>query len=688
MKRRSLLAGASTVVLLAGCGVPVIPRRPTPSRADAAGWIQHRDGRYALHLPRVEMGQNIATALKQVACDELDAPWDAVEVRLLDTRHDARVKGTVGSESVRDYGVPLAQACATLRLALRAGRGGQVLQAQEIPLASLRAFSPQARWVGRPAPQVQGRAIVTGAPLYASDVRLPGMLHARVLRSPDSPALPSRPVAWNEAAARAEPGFVALLRDDRLRLVEAEGLAIVARTPGALDRIEAALAVRWQREQPAAADPLAQVDVDTHLQRGALAHVRRQGSLAAGEPWTVDLQLDVPLAAHAALEPRAAVARVDGEGVELWSGGQDPFYQRDVIARALGLGEEAVRVHGMRAGGAFGGRTLCTVEGEAALLARHLRQPVKVQWTRAQEFAHGFHRPPSSHRIRARVRDGRLADWWHAFCSSHILFTNAAMPPWMQAASGIVGDAGVARGSTLPYACPNQRVEYELVRLPALTGPWRGLGAGPNALAIESAIDECAHAAGSDPLAFRLRHIEDPRLAAVLRAAAADAGWQSGPPRREGRLRIGRGLACGIYKDMSYAAAVAEVALDRVTGQAYVRAFWCAHDCGRVINPDQVRAQTEGNLVWCVGMVLVEALPFANDAVQARTFAEAPIPRISEIPRMQVRLLDAGHAPTGAGETAMVAGAGAVANALRHAAGRRFTRMPVRSDQLLAALAR
>ena len=696
MKRRNLLAAGTLTVLLPallpGCSlIPVIPRRPAPSLEGAAGWVQHDSGRYTVHLPRAEMGQNIATALRQIACDELDVPWEAVEVRLLNTARIGRVKGTVGSESIRDYAVPLAQACASLRMALAAGRAGPLLEAQDLPLARLRAFSPAARWVGKAAVQTQGREIVTGQALYAADVRLTGLVYGRVLRAPLSPEIASRPAGWDEAAARKLPGFVALVHDARLVQCNAQGLGIVALTPGALDQMEAALAVRWNVDRVAETGTIEErIDVSRRLSRGGLAHVEASGTLDQAAPWSVDLRLEVPLAPHNALEPRAAVADSRGDRLKLWSGGQDPFYQRDVIARALGLAAEQVEVQGMRIGGAFGGKTLCTVELEAAVLAHALRQPVKVQWTRAQELAQAFHRPPSSHRLRARVRDGRLTDWWHAFSSSHILFTNAGMPPWMQLGADFLGDAGVARGSALPYDCPNQRTEYDLTRLPALTGPWRGLGAGPNLLAIESAIDECAIGARMDPLAFRLRNLQVPRLQAGLQRAAGMAGWPRRRPGGQGggqRVVLrGRGIAGGIYKGMSFAAAVADVSVDTATGAVRVDDFWCAHDCGRVINPDQVRAQTEGNLVWCIGMTLVEALPFADGQVQARTFAEAPMPRIGDIGRIRVSLVDSAEPPAGAGETAMVAGAGAIANALRNATGVRFTRVPVRPQEILQAL--
>lgn len=698
MRRRAFLAAsaATLTVTLPGCTwLPVIPKRPAPSRADAAGWIRVRGGRYTLHLPRVDMGQNIGTALRQVACTELGvAPGDVVVVPL-STAAQARVRATVGSDSIKDYMLPLAQACATLREALAQGRTEGWLEARDIPATQLRAFSRRraarpgagACEVGAPAPIEAADAIVTGRPLYAGDVRLDGMVFARVLRAPVTPELASAPRRMDEAAARRVPGFVALVRDPALRHGSSEGVGIVARTPGALDRMAAALDVQWQvagEAPPAAIDRL--IDVDAHLARGALAHVPRDDGPDTGGPWSVDLRLDVPMAAHAGIEPRCAVAQPQDGPVRMvvWAGTQDPFYVRDVIARRLGWDEQEVAVQACRVGGAFGGRTLCTVELEAAVLARAVGRPVKVTWTRAQEFQLGFHRPPSSHRVRLRLEDGRITDWWHALVSSHILFTPAGMPPWMQRVADLAGDGGVARGSRLAYAVPRQRVEFSAVRLAVHTGPWRGLGAGPNVLAVESAVDEAARAAGRDAVAFRLDHIDDGRLAGVLRLAAADARW--GQPLTAGGRR-GRGVACGIYKAMSYAAVVAEVEVDSVTGRVRVTGLWCAHDCGLVVNPQQVRAQTEGNLVWCLGMVLVERLPLDGTGVAATSFADYAIPRYGEVPPLHVSLVDSAGPPTGAGETAMVAGAAAIANAVRDAVGVRPLRFPIDPQWVRDALA-
>jgi isoquinoline 1-oxidoreductase subunit beta len=698
MKRRHLLAAAGaslTVTFLPGCamlGVPVIPKRPKPSLEDAAAWVRFDQGRYTLYIPRVEMGQNILTALKQIACEELGVPWSLLDARLPNTKDIGRVRATVGSESIKDFALPLAQACATLREAVAAGRTQGIVPAQAVPLEQLRSLGRHQgtrRFVGQPVPIEQGQAIVRGQVLYAADVRRDGMVYGRVLRAPASPELASRVQSLDEAAARAVPGFVALVRDDLLTLGRSVGVGVVGRTPGALDRIEAALALRWQVDgRFDQADIDGAIDIDARLARGALSHRVAKDKPATDAPWDVDLRIDIPLAAHAPIEPRCAVAEFGQGALQLWVGSQDVFYQRDVMCRRLGLDEGQVTVHGQRVGGAFGGKTICTVELEAAVLARAVQGPVKVQWSRAQEFQLGFHRPPSSHRLRARLKNGRLQDWWHAFASSHILFTNAVVPPWMQKFTDFVGDDGVARGAALPYRAHLKRTEFDLVRLPVFTGPWRGLGAGPNVFAIESAIDECARKATADAVQFRLDHIDDPRLALVLRRVAAAADWGSARATAPGSVKLGRGVACGIYKSMSYAAVVADVEIDVLTGALRVRHLWCAHDCGAVINPDQVRAQCEGNLVWGLGMVLSDRLPVANSQVAATSFTDAPIPLMQGVPPMTVLLVDEGQAPTGAGETAIVAAGAAIANAVRDATGWRPQRLPITAQDVSAGLRR
>lgn len=675
IRRRNIMASAGallSVAFLPGCSsFPVIPQRPSPDARTALSWISHQSGRYLLTLPRVEMGQNIATALQQIACDELGIDPDRLTVQLHATHTTERVRATVGSESIMDFALPLARACATLRQALHSGKTSGQLQALDYPREQLRSLSGQGSWVGHSPVIAQGVEIVTGQALYASDIRLPGMVYGRVLRAPVPPEIPSRLVSVNEAAARQMSGFVALVRHPLLQMAASEGLGIVAQTPGALDRIEQALQARWSTQGQADPQGIGQaIDIDRrmamHSRRDKYVH---RDPIPDG-PWDLDLRIDIPIAAHAAIEPRVAVARTLDDGLlEMWVGSQDVFYQRDVVCRRLGLSEDRVQVHGCRVGGAFGGKTICTVELEAAVLAHTLQMPVKTQWTRTQEFLHAFHRPPSSHRVRVRLHNGRLAHWTHDFASSHILFTGAVVPVWMQKLTDVIGDDGVARGATLPYQALAWRTGFDLVRLPVHTGPWRGLGAGSNTFVIESAMDECARIAGQDPVTFRLQHIQEPRLRRVLEQAVATAPGTPGPVWG---LLQGRGVACGIYKKTSYAAVVADVQVDVHSGEVHVVHMHCAHDCGRVVNPEQVRAQCEGNLVWGLGMVLVE-----NWSAKVRNFGEAPIPRITQLPGLSVHLVDHGDPPSGAGETGIVAAGAAIANAIRAATGWRLKQLPL-----------
>ncbi|MCY6380093.1 xanthine dehydrogenase family protein molybdopterin-binding subunit [Hoeflea prorocentri] len=689
MRRRTFLATAGGgLVALIGAGittwshVPVIPKRPEPNLDAAFGWISHREGLFVLTLPRAEMGQNVATAFKQIACAELGVEWEAVQLALHDTSLSP-VKATVGSESVAEFSEPLAQACASLRDALEAGRLEGHVEVTPRPVSTLRALQ-RGGLIGASPELAQGRDIVTGSALYAADVARPGLLHGRVLRAPVSPEVGSRATGWDRIAAETIPGFVAIVEDCGHPNGLAEGLGIVAERPAALDQIAEALAVNWQIDCHPTFSNIAQtIDIDTTLSKGKLGN-RVMDDPVDGTSWDINLRLDLSFAPHAQIEPRAAVAEWNDGRLKVWTGTQDAFYVRDELAGHFRLEQDAVTVQSMRIGGAFGGKVLCRAEIEAAALAQAVGAPVKVQWTRAQELAFGFHRPPSSHRLRLRVSESRITDWEHQQVSSHIIFTSAGMPAWMQKATDFVaGDPGVARGMRIPYAVDRAHAAYDMIRLPVHSGPWRGLGAGPNCLAVESAMDEAAIAAGADPLAFRLAHIRDPRLANVLRRVGKTANWPGKAASIKNRIRTGRGIACGIYKENSYAAVVADVAIDP-SGYVRVTRLWCVHDCGLVINPDQVRAQCEGNLVWSIGMILSDDLPIETGRVVAENFNDIPIPALSEVPPLHVDLITSDLPPAGAGETVIVAGPGAIANAIRAATGVRPTRFPVQAEEFAA----
>lgn len=658
-----IAAGITVFAAAPACALnplPALPTRGMPPAEARVAWLRLRpDGRVQLFLPRQEMGQGITVALRQIVAEELDWELDRVEAVLPTTAEIQPVRSTVGSDSLKDFTEPVARAAALLREHLRKhlhggdGRGEIVDSGQPVTLRSLQPGISR-RSLGMAQPTGQIADIVTGRPLYAGDIRLPGMLFGLVLPADATMTTTEPPVRQ----VTLSDGRQGLLCDD----------------PGPL-HAQAAQIGRAASERP-----MPSLDIDLAQAKGRLEHRLRSDSLDTAAAWTLDRRYEIPFAAHAQLEPRTAVARWQAQGdarLEIWTGTQDAFFVRETLARHFGLSASQVVVHSCRIGGGFGSRTIVRQELEAALLAQAAGRPVKVQWTRAEEFVGGFHRPASSHRIRARLdRDGRITDWWHGFCSGHVIFTSAAMPRWMQAVTSFVKDPGVARGALPPYQAAKMRVEFSDIRLPVDTGPWRGLGAGPNGYAIESAIDELAALAGQDPLQFRLANLDpqQARLKACLEQVAIMSGWAERP---RGTPGVGRGIACGIYKDSSYAAVVADVAI-AADGTAKVLHLYCAHDCGLVVNPDQVRAQIEGNLVWGIGTVLTEALPIEAGRVAAYTFADYPIPIMDAMPAIDIALLEPpGQPPSGAGETAMV-GLAAIGNAIAAATGRYVTSLPYR----------
>lgn len=653
-----LAAGLTVFAAAPACALnplPALPTRGMPSAEARIAWLRLLpDGRVRLLLPRQEMGQGIGIALRQIVAEELGWDLDRVETVLPDTAAIAPVKSTVGSDSLKDFAEPVARAAALLREHLRSGTVTSEIIDHGQPL-ELRSLRGGGRHVGQGHPTEQIAAIVTGAPLYAADIRLAEMMFGLVL--PVGAQLPG------------------LNEDLRLLRLEDGRSGLLAAYPAVLH----AAAARIARDEAPRAMP--EIDIDAAERRGHLEHAVRGDAVAREAAWTLDQRYNIPFAAHAAIEPRSAVAQWHGSGralrLEVWTGTQDAFFVRETLARQFGLSVDAVVVHSCRIGGGFGARTIVRQELEAALLARAAGRPVKVQWTRAGEFLDGFHRPPSSHRIRARLDgQGRITDWWHSFCSGHVIFTSAAMPRWMQFATSLVKDPGVARGAVPPYLATRMRVEFSDLRLPVDTGPWRGLGAGPNGFAIESAIDELAALAGHDPLQFRLLNLDPQhaRLKTCLEQVADRAAWMERPRSGAG---LGRGLACGIYKDNSYAAVIAEVAV-AADGAVRVVRLHCVQDSGLVVNPDQVRAQIEGNLLWGIGMVLSESLPIEQGRVAAYTFADYPIPKLDEMPVIDIAMIAPPQAPpAGAGETAMVCVA-AVSNAIAAATGRRVGTLPYR----------
>lgn len=692
----TVVAGGATFALM-----PVLPPRNRSTPADAAAWISLRpDGRFRLLSTRAEMGQGISIGLRQVAAGELGIRLDCIDLELPDTALIPVARSTVGSDAMRETGPLVAQAAAALRGAIlrRAaerldrpvsgldiaadgvGNGITTLLTFEtlaagppllVTAAAVATAQPRLmerregdNAVGLTVPTHDIEAIVTGnRPLYADDIRLEGMVFGAVVRPR---TIDGQIRSVDGSAASVVPGYLDLYR-------EGDFVGIVATRRGALAQALGLMSIDEYNGPPHAT-----TDIDTTLDMtgaGPLEHVMRDEGEAARGPFDIDLTLSVPLAAHASIEPRTAVARFVDGGLEIWTGTQDPFFVRDTLAAAFGLSREAVRVHAMRIGGGFGARTIVAAELEAAMLAKLCGRPVKVQWSRKDEFQEGFHRPPSCHRIRAAADEtGRILRWHHMFRSGHVIFTSAAMGPALQFATSFVPDPGVGRGAIPPYRTDATHVAFEDVRLPVKTGPWRGLGAAANHWAMETAIDALARVKALDPLVMRLAALppEHQRLKTVLEEVADMAGWADRPGSGEERM----GLACGIYKDMSYAAAIARVI--RTDGGYKVARLWCAHDCGRVINPDQVRAQIEGNLIWGIGMALREELTIDGGMITPENFFDYAVPVLSDVLDIEIRLVEGSPVPTGAGETAIVCATAAITNAVASITGETVTRLPLR----------
>jgi CO/xanthine dehydrogenase Mo-binding subunit len=554
-----------------------------------------------------------------------------------------------------------------------------VLEAGSVPEAPLYSFDPSRRHrqIGRDAAPLQAKEIVTGAPLFTADVRLEDMLFGRMLRPP---ARNAKLAAVDAVRVRQIPGVVDVVIDR-----EQDFAGVVCETPSSVDAAIEAIDVSWELPAPFDQGTIdALVDVDKALARGDLEHAPSNDCVDSEPAWDVDLRFDLQIQSHATQEPRAAVARVVKKNgsespmsAEIWTGSQDAFLVHRHAAHDLGISEDNVTVHTQRLGGGFGGREHYDAERDAVRLSRAVGRPVKVQWSREDEFRSARNRPPSTHRIRLRADEGgRLAQWWHAFLSGYIIFARGRMPDRLLSAARLMGDIGVSRGSLPPYAAERTRVEFEDVDLPIDLGTWRSLGAAPNAFVIESAVDELARHQKIDPVEFRLRNLapENERLGVCLRRVRELA------EKVDLSAGIGRGYACGVYEEKSFVAGSADVVVEPSTGTVRVLRMCCVQDVGLAINPGQLRAQIEGNLIWGLGMALVERVEIGESDITSLNFDSYPIPRMPDAPEFDIEIISPRDVrPAGAGEAAMIVGPAAIANAVRDATGRRYTSLPIRS---------
>jgi nicotinate dehydrogenase subunit B len=677
-------------ILGAGIAVSVVTKETLAAQETAPGspsyhgeelpteitsWLHiGEDGTVTGFTGKAEMGQNIRTSISQNIADELRVPFASVRLVMADTALTPFDAGTFGSRTtptmtpqfrrvaeaarnlligvaakewnVAPEGLVAADAKVTDPASKRSLTYAELARgktlAQNLPAED--PITPATEWkiAGKALPKVDGRAFVTGSHQYTSDIRLEGMLYGKVLRPPSFGATLD---SCDDSAAKAMSGVV-VVRDGDFVGVAAPS---VHEAQKALDAIR----TQW-KEVPQVSSKEIFSYLKNRAEPSSNERFRREkGSVQEGlaaAAHRLDATYNVAYIAHAPLEPRAAVAQFADGKLTVWTGTQRPFANRDELASVLHMPESNVRVIVPDTGAAYGGKHTSDAAIEAARLARAAGKPVKVVWTREEEFTWAYFRPAGVIEVKSGIAaDGRLAAW--EFHNYH---------------SGM-------SGIETPYDVSNQLTQYHQVPLVLRSGSYRGLAATANHFARETHMDALALAAKMDPLEFRLKNLSNVRMRAVLEAATKPFGW----PCKKTHQGQGFGLACGAEKG-SYVAACAEVAVDRVSGAVRVVRVVEAFECGAIVNPDGLRNQVAGAIVQGLGGALFEAVEFENGRIKNPHFAAYRVPRFRDVPVIEVVLLDRKDIPSaGAGETPIMAIAPAVGNALFDATGTRLNDLPL-----------
>jgi isoquinoline 1-oxidoreductase beta subunit len=709
MTRRDFLKKSSLVI--AATAFPGNPNlfNASPVMAADAPFKPHAfleiaaDDTVTVWVGQTNLGQGTHTGIPMIIADELDAAWETVRVKMALAAEPFKdphwhVQVTGGSTSIRHrwdllrkvgaaarqmlveaaaerWKIP-ASPCVTKdgRVLHPDGRSlnyGQLVQAaakqpvpEDPPLKTPQAY----RIIGTPRKRLDTPDKVMGKTVFGVDFTLPEMCIAVVARPPRfGAALES----FDEKAALAVNGVI--------KVVPLENkMAVCAKNTYAAIKGREALGIKWSAgSRPDLDDDALDVIYNAHLEKpGAVA--KNKGDVAtafARAARTIEQSYKLPYIAHAQVEPINCSAHVEKERCRIWAPTQGQTAAQITASKLTGLPVEKVEVMTLPAGGGFGLRAEPDPVVDAVLLSTALKRPVKVMWTREDDFANDYFRPASRCRIKAGLdKNGRLIAWSHRVAAQSVM--SRVLPQYVK--NGIDPDA-ISGVQDMPYALPNQLVEYAMVELPIPVGFWRSVGYSVNAFGVESFMDELAHAAGKDPVQFRLDHMEKgSRIYNLLSLLAEKGGWSTPVPA--GRAR---GVAVTSCFE-SFAAHMAEVSVGK-NGAITVHKMICALDCGTAVYPDAIRAQAEGGVVMGLSVAFHEKVRFADGGVKTANYDEYPVLTMRDVPDIEVHIARNNLKAGGIGEPVFPSVAPAVANAVFRATGVRLRSLPFDRELLIKA---
>ncbi len=686
-------------------------------------WLRiEPDGTVTAFSGKVELGTGVRTALAQIVADELDVPFERVHMVMGDTARTPDEGFTAGSMTISSGGSALRNAAAEARLAMLemaserldadvselavhdgviavAGRperstsyaelmGGKAFNRLVTGNAPVK-LAQQYRLVGQAVPRVDIPPKFSGRPSFIQDFAVSGMLHARLVRPPSSSA---KLVSLDESSVKDVPGLVKVVQRGNF-------VGVVAEREEQAIQAAQRLKVEWS-ETPAM-PPMK--DLFTHLrslptQDTVLIDSGEVEAAIAGSMRQVRAEYHLPYQAHASIGPSCAVADVSKGQLTVWCSSAGPYPLRGSIAQLVGQPPEKVRVIHMEGAGSYGQNGADDAAADAVVLSQAVGRPVRLQWTRQDEFVWEPKAPAMVMEVQAGLDEqGRITAWdYHVWSPSHV--ARARVAAQLVTAQLIAGQPapagrfslGAERNAPTNYTLPRQRITVHfLPTSPLHTSAMRSLGGAENTFANETFMDEVAAAAGADALEYRLRYLDDPRAKEVLQAAAEKAGWDPRPsprPRQTG-LREGRGVAFARYEnDEALVACIAQVQVDPESGVVSVKRIVVAHDCGLIINPDGLKNQIEGNVIQSLSRALKEEVQFNEYHITSVDWESYPILKFSEVPEVDIVLINRPDQPAlGAGEPSTVTTAAAVGNAIFDAAGVRLRQVPFTSARVKAA---